>query len=111
VYVTLLISVYCINNYSLTVGFQIPQYTTTFSATLTTVYSYSSSTNGINTNTNFGCANNPVTTININFAETVTVVETCSFQLISVIFPNIPNANVFNSYALSAAVSSKNISL
>jgi hypothetical protein len=94
---------YCINNYSMIVGIQIPQYNTSFAVTLTSsTYTLSSGTvftPGINT-----CAG----PLNISTSETVTVTDTCSFGLLSIIYPAVPNAAVFENYALSEAVSYQN---
>jgi hypothetical protein len=97
------ILVYRVTNYSITVNFQIPQYNTTFEAT------------GIdNTGTFYGsaypCTGTCATAgdiINITTTEVVSIQETCSFQMLSTVSPAVPNAKVFDNYALSEAVSAK----
>ncbi|CAF1042354.1 unnamed protein product [Adineta steineri] len=90
--------VYCINNYMLTAGFQIPQYTTQFTDTMTSrMYSFTSNPTSL-----------PGVCIGLNNyqvkeTETVSVMDTCYFQLLSIISPLLPNAKVFNNYALSEA--------
>jgi hypothetical protein len=48
--------------------------------------------------------NGPIT---IDVSETQIFTETCTFQLLSIIHPDTPNAKVFENYALSEAVSFK----
>lgn len=99
----ILILVYCINNYSLVVGFQIPQYNTTFALTTTSTASYQLSGSSQNVLLNSTtCAN----TVDMITTQTINTVETCNIQLLSLIYPAVPNARVFNSYSLSQAVSS-----
>jgi len=45
--------------------------------------------------------------IGISTTETESFSETCTFQLLSIIYPATPNAKVFENYALSEAVSFK----
>jgi hypothetical protein len=107
VYVTVIVLVYCINNYSLTVQFEIPQYTTTFGDTVASTYTVTTYTSGFKENNIPNCAG----PIDIGTSETISVTDTCTFQLLSIIYPDTPNARVFDSYALSEAVSSTSIYL
>jgi hypothetical protein len=96
------ILVYRVTNYSITVNFQIPQYNTSFNALM------SDSNNGFGVSqlaaTTAACGTASAT---FTAAEIVTVQESCNFDMLSIIFPAVPNAKVFDNYALSEAVSAK----
>jgi hypothetical protein len=90
------------------VGFEIPQYTTTFSDTKTSApYSFQSATGAYTIGT-IPC---PAIYIQIDRIEFVTVIEACTYQTISIISPSVPNAKAFENYALSEAVSPNNTCL
>ena len=94
---------YCINNYRMTIGLQIPQYNTSFDTTMVSgTYTLSSSTPFTPGITN--CAG----LITVNTSEDISITDTCSYTLISIIYPAVPNAAVFQNYALSEAVSYPN---
>jgi hypothetical protein len=104
-FVTVAILVYCINNYTFIVGFEIPQYNTSFGVTLT------SGTYTITSSATFSPYTSQCTgPINLTTSESITITDTCSFGLLSVIYPAVPNAQVYENYALSEAVSYKKIS-
>ena len=68
---------------------------------------YSFSQLGVNSAVgSFGCTG----PVNISRSETAVVSETCLFRMLAVVYPAVPNAQVFDSYALSEAVSFKKIS-
>ncbi|CAF3523595.1 unnamed protein product [Adineta steineri] len=93
--------VYCINGYTLTAGFQIPQYTTQFSDSLPNrTYGYTSTSAQIPAGTG-SCGN--LNNFRVQESESVSVTDICTFQLLSIISPALPNAKVFNNYALSEA--------
>ncbi len=102
-YVTIIILVYCINNYSLTVGFQIPQYNSTFTDTVTSGNYSVTSSNPQFTSYVANCAG----TIEIGITGNEQATDICNFQLLSIVYPATPYAQVFDSYALSQAVSFK----
>ncbi|CAF1513414.1 unnamed protein product [Adineta ricciae] len=91
---------YCLNNYSLQVGFQIPEYNTTFTDTVTRA-AYTFSTNTVSLPSVIGSC--VATNCQARTSESITVSDLCAFQVKSLISPAIPNAKVFNSYALSEA--------
>lgn len=103
IFLSVLIAVYSINNYSLVVAFQIPQYNTTFALTTTTTAAYQLSGLSENVTVNSTTCVNPISIIT---SQTIATTENCDIQLLSLIYPAVPNARVFNSYALSQAVSS-----
>jgi len=87
------------------VGFEIPQYTTTFSDTKTSA-PYSSLYV-----TQADVALYPGIPIQIDTMAFTTVIEACTYQTISIISPSVPNAQAFENYALSEAVSPNNTCL
>ncbi|UJR36171.1 hypothetical protein I4U23_028905 [Adineta vaga] len=92
---------YCINNYSLRVGFQIPEYNATFNDTMASrTYSLTSNTVGLPISTG-SCTISG--TCQGSATETVSITDLCTYQLKSIISPAVPNAKVFNSYALDEA--------
>ncbi|CAF4161632.1 unnamed protein product, partial [Adineta steineri] len=95
-----LILVYCINGYTLTAGFQIPQYNTTFTDSMAS-RSYGFSSSPPSSAVTGNCAN--LNNFRVQEAESVSVIDNCTFQLLSIISPLLPNAKVFNNYALSEA--------
>jgi hypothetical protein len=87
------------------ITFQIPQYNTSFGVTLTSeTYTI---TSGTTFSPGVGFCPGPV---NISTLEDITITDTCTFGLLSIIYPAVPNAQVFESYALGEAVSYKKIS-
>ena len=85
-------------------GFQIPEYNTTFTDSVTRA-AYTLSTNTVSL-PNVGLCS--YSFCQARTSESITVSDLCTFQVKSLISPAIPNAKVFNSYALSEAVSPEN---